>query len=163
MQLKKDSFVAKVAYCSFLNSRATAPEVDSLCRLFWKFLLGLFIFWPVSIALLAIVLAITCTQAFLFAEWFDKDGKQVPITWWPTIRGKRILPLWFLLAGVAWLCWEPILIMAAMLVAVVLIFALSDAVLALAEKAKGISVFELFKERLRPFKDKTCPIVTFVQ
>lgn len=105
MYLQRGGFIDRVAYG---YRGADKPAQTNLCKLFWRFLLSLFIVWPSHI-LVVLPLAYTIEGlcfvfAFPFAmrpRVFKQDGKGsafVPIQHWPKRDGQNFKPIWPMLA-----------------------------------------------------------------
>lgn len=100
MQVKKERFVFKTAY-RFM-SKDDRPNQVNICRLFWRFILHLFILIPGAYGIFGIVVGSLYVAGFLFCHKPDFDvladsyrrGRSCWISCekWPTIGGHRIWP-----------------------------------------------------------------------
>jgi len=116
MEISKKSLVVKIAYGwrpTFITKTKEGiwetnipklPNHTNLCPFFWRFILSLFVIWPIVIIFSWIILRGVCSLVTipLFASrptlaWYDPNNGETPhpfkpINTWPRFRGKRILP-----------------------------------------------------------------------
>ncbi len=173
MEISKNSWMYKVAYG--LNETRKQPDTGNLCRFFWKFMLMLFIVWPLVIIAVGLFTGITYLIGFFFAARprifkGDPSNPDAPMRFyqnWPRVKGFRVLPIYFVLLGsltfVPWgkllkllqlISWGKLSIVLIVCAAVVLIIG-------------GAATFlesetcQLLNNYLAAKKAKVCPRITF--
>ena len=180
MTVKKDGWIVTIAYeYLFAPSKPWSNEVN-LCTLFWQFVFGLFIGWPLSIILVASTLALGTFLGFfvglrpsILKSDKPTNSAFVPIQSLPKIGKDPILPLYiFLPIGTIVLMWNILkqhwtvikeFWNALLASQVFIIFAggilLLTLVLWLLYKIKDTEPAKLLKEYLAAKKSRVCPIV----
>ncbi len=113
MMVKKDGWITNIDYGYLLAPMMPYTQKTNLCTLFWQFVLGLFIGWPLSI-----LFGVTILTFSIFFGFFvgvrpailksDKtDNSFVPIKSLPRIGKNPILPIYiFLPLGTIALIWN---------------------------------------------------------
>lgn len=95
MKIRENGFVWKIAF----NWHSKQPRRKvSVCKVFWHFILGLFILWPLILLFLIIMLCIVNTFGFFMthrANFPKTKGTDVTIPYkhWPTVLGHRVYPI----------------------------------------------------------------------
>ncbi len=176
MQLKKNSFVAYVAYDNPLGTGPRVPTHTSICPLFWRFLFGLLIKWPIGVIVGVVLLTLASAVGLLLSHRIattqesESYGKSfVPIKKWPTLRGWRLQPWWLIVAWVLWAKWPLLLeifklaVIPGMILVGVLLFSSATDNDHMSQSLKKSSIYQLVSGRLRAAKERVCPIVTFVE
>lgn len=180
MTISKNSVLYKYTYSWY-----DKPENNqtNLCEFFWRFILAVTAF-PILLLILGCITAILCTILEIiyvaFGFYFpitlpvpDVEG-QKKITWLPTIKGFRILPIYPLtIIGLSCLFWQYpeetsrifILLLCLAIVATCLI---SFCLLVVSFKKsfgslKNSSVYQLTIAYIKAKKEHVCPLITFVE
>lgn len=112
MNIKEGDFLFKVAYG--LTKKDDIPSRVNGCRLFWRIVFMLIIAWPILLICIAFVVAFVLGFTFIFGFFVAKrpavlskeevsqaDLLMTPYKHWPTVKGKRIYPIWLVVAAVA--------------------------------------------------------------
>ncbi len=99
MKIKEDGFIYNVAFLGNLFKKQI-----SLCKIFWRFLLGFFIFWPLILVLGSFCIACISIVVFLIAKRFTSKNPPAITTHfrrWPTVRGHRVYPISIIIPAIA--------------------------------------------------------------
>ncbi|MCH7758964.1 hypothetical protein IID20_01245 [Patescibacteria group bacterium] len=170
MEIKKDSFLWKVAYFNTPSHRQ--PQSTNLCRFFWRFVWMFFIGVPFACLALGIFVGFVFIISFLFALYptllKENSGKEfAPYKKWPRIKGYLLRPIYLLLPLVLYYLRSVFLalftlittniglsIMGICMIVIGLIFGFK-----LLSKTEA---YQLTKSYLGAKKQGVCPIITFV-
>ena len=171
--MKKNGFVAGVVAITYDSGKC--PSQISLCELFRRFCLGLFVIWP----FIAITTGVALVTGFFFGyrpAWYsdDKDtccaSTMAPYRHWPRIRGWRIQP-WLICVILVIAHITPSFISFVRLLSntpevwmLAYIFGVGVGVLFFVVLWRVFSKTEmtqLFRQWLRAKKEKVCPVITF--
>lgn len=190
MKIKKKGFVCQVAY--FWGKDFQIPDQTNLCSLFWRFVLNIIpvgIMFTVIFSIAGVILSMASVFGFLFAKRPGEVRSTTPDGWgmvdykrWPTIKGRRIYPIWILAFALGWLIRDPILLSLRWIFAclsssefwmpVGLIFGVIVAIILLVivvvflrlgfEKVLASETGQLCLGMIKAKKEKFCPIVEIV-
>ena len=165
MELSKKDFVCRVAY--LLKEDHKIPAQTSLCRLFWRFVLHLFIVAPVFFTILGLMWAGGTLFAYRLA-CFDGDPNGsafVPYRRWPKVGPYRIWPVWLLLVVLVWFFTKVTLIACGIVAAFVGVVLLGAVIEKKIEDRKKMPPGErkkepsILREYIKAKKQKVCPII----
>ena len=95
MKIRENGFVWKVAF--YWRDNQPRRKV-SVCRVFWHFILGFFILWPLMFLFVGIIFCLINTFGFFVARRVNfpgtpSDGSTIPYKHWPTALGHRVYPI----------------------------------------------------------------------
>lgn len=178
MEISKSGWVYKVAYSGL------APASTNLCAFFWKFMVMLFLGWPligVFFVIYYLVITVGFVGGFFIAfrpAVFDEDDfktRNLMINYekWPSVKGYRLLPIYFVVPALltwflpeiwAFLILPPTMfavsaIGLAIFSGVVLIWMANGGLLK--KLSRSSETYQLVKDYLVARKQKVCPIVRF--
>lgn len=166
MKLKKDGWIAVIAYCG----ESRVPEKTSLCKLFWRFIGMLFIVIPIGV--IGILLGFVI--GFLIGYRPISDEGEIlfePYKRWPSIKKFRILPIYGIIIYGIFVIWPLIQPWLLFFVGAALLFSFLFTVVIgvlmaldwFKENADDSEVYQMIKTFLKNKKQKICPEVWFVE
>ncbi|MCH7758965.1 hypothetical protein IID20_01250 [Patescibacteria group bacterium] len=175
MEIRKDSFVWKVAY----GVAGLPPRNPNLCRFFWRFVWMFFIGIPVTYFLGGLVMGLMFLISLPFAARpgiFSGDigNSFVSYRKWPEIKGYRIRPIYFLLPFVLyyfrsvffWLADVAVFIFSLMVTNIGLSIIGACVVAFLLfysfKLLRKTEAYQLTKSYLGAKKQGICPLITFI-
>lgn len=173
-QISRNGYVYKIAYG--LNEKSHVEKVTR-CRLYLRcILMGCFA-WPAAFIFVAFVQSFATIFGFFFArrpktyeerELSSTDDLTIPYTKWPVVRGKRVYPIWFMLAALfayfiptistflVDIITSPTLWYAIGAVTSLIFFAF------LFKMVRNTTWFSTAKRHVRGWREHTCVTVTFI-
>lgn len=170
-ELKRKSWVFKIAYG--LSSEGRIPDQVSRCLLFWRTVFMLLVGWPATMFATFVLMLVLFACGFFWGyrpAVFKSDKRSeplIPIEHWPTIGGRRIWPIWIILAALAIFQLPPLIGLAIDLLlwhiglfgmCTVVVLGLV-AIFFFGRWFSTTEVYCLFKDHLRDIKEKHCPII----
>lgn len=167
MTISRKGFVYRVAYPRWWSNHQ--PETISLCKLFWRFLMILFVAFPIMVVVNVFMAVMMFFIAYRVPNFFTEysDFTHRAYRNWPTIRGHRVWPISLVPVGL--LIWgilkDPadmeflgiVIVGIAAIVAVAcgIIFFFMEGIPAIRKSEMGQLVREYFKAK----KQKICPLI----
>lgn len=181
MEIKKNSFLWKIAYTWSNKEEAQEVKTTNLCRFFWRVMLGL-VLATVVIILYYVILLCEFLFGFFVARYPVAKGIHsqkgpfniVKYQKWPTVKGHRIYPIVVLLISAAAIgivevgihypkdLMYGIGILIGLVALVVLVAIKGWFITSGFKRFRRSDAYRLTKEYLRARKEKVCPTIIFV-